>query len=343
MYDLIDAQRKIAPEALEIIERRYLVLKEIYFNRFAGRRMLASKLNLTERTIRNDVEFLKTENLVDIHPMGMEITPLGIETLDTLDGYITQIKGLSAMQKILEENLGIQEVIVAHTSCKASEHALSDLGRVAGKLFLEKVQENNVVGLTGGYTLKAFAEQMPEKNFSQMYIIPARGGVGEILEIQSNTIVAELAKKLHANYKLLQIPDNLDRDIMESIFADPGIKSTYDYIKKMDLLVFGIGNVESLAQRRNLKPEELSKLASRSAVAESFGYYFDIEGNIVHETSTVGISLEEYKKMDKIIAIAGGESKAEAILSISKINKNLALVMDEDAAKKIMDLLNIKY
>ena len=341
MYDLIDAQRKVAPEALSLIERRYLVLKQIHSSKIAGRRMLATKLGLTERTIRNDVDFLKEENLIEVNPMGMSITNLGIEILDTLTSYIIQITGLSAMQSMLASQLGIKQVFIAPTSCKRNTHALEELGRAAAKYFLEKVNQQSIVGLTGGYTLKVFAEQMSEKNYPNMYIVPARGGVGEILEIQSNTIVAELAKKLNAHYKLLQIPDNIDKDIMESIFADPAIKSTYEYIKKIDMFVFGIGNVESLAERRNMHQGELAKLQERGAVAESFGHYFDIQGNIVHETSTVGISLAEYKKMENILAIAGGENKAEAILSISKINKNLVLVMDEDAAKMIMEILNI--
>lgn len=341
MYDLIDAQRKIAPEALSLIERRYLVLKEIRSSKIAGRRMLANKLDLTERTIRNDIEFLKDEHLIDVNPMGMTITDIGIEILDTLTSYIIQITGLSSMQKLLASQLGIKQVFIAPTSCKKSSHALEDLGRVASKYFLDQVQEDGIIGLTGGYTLKFFAEQMSEKNYPDLYIVPARGGVGEILEIQSNTIVAELANKLKAHYKLLQIPDNIDKDIMESIFTDPGIKSTYEYIKKMDMLVFGIGNVESLAERRHMDAKEISQLKEKGAVAESFGHYFDINGKIVHETSTVGISLAEYAKMENILAIAGGENKAEAILSISKINKNLVLVIDEDAAKKIVEILNM--
>ena len=310
MYDIIDAQRKIAPEALSLIERRYALLKEVHSSKIAGRRMLALRLDLTERTIRNDVEFLKEEQLIEVNPMGISITDLGIDILDALTNYITQITGLSELQLLLENRLGIQRVLIAPTSCEKNMHALEELGRAATKYFLEQVEADSVVGITGGYTLK------------------------------SNTIVAELARKLHAHYKLLQIPDNIDKDIMESIFADPGIKSTYEYIKKMDMLVFGIGNVENLAKRRNMAPEELLQLRERGAVAESFGHYFDIDGNIVHETSTVGISLAEYKKMENILAIAGGKSKAEAILSISKINKNLALVMDEDAANELIILLN---
>ena len=67
---------------------------------------------------------------------------------------------------------------------------------------------------------------------------------------------------------------------------------------------------------------------------------FDINGNIVHETGTVGIKLEQYKNLQNVIGIAGGKNKAKAILSIAKINKNLVLITDESAAYGILDLLD---
>lgn len=342
MYYLIDAQRKIAPEALEMIDKRYTILKEVYFSKVIGRRLLAGKLNLSERVIRNEIDFMKEENLVEIQPLGISITDLGIEILDALEGYIAEIRGLAWMAEALKEELGIKEVMIAPVSLSQSPYALDELGQMASKYFFTQLKGKEVIGLTGGYTLKAFAEQMPQRNYPEMLIVPARGGLGEILEIQSNTIVSNLARKLNASYKLLQIPDNIDEGLMEHIFADPGIKSTYDQIKNMDLLVFGIGNAKDLSKRRNTPKEEWTNLEAKGAVAESFGYYFDIHGQIVYETGTVGIKLDQYKQMENIVAIAAGGHKADAILSISKINKNLVLIIDEDAAKEIVDKLKIK-
>lgn len=341
MFNLIDAQRKIAPEAVLLIDRRYTVLKEIYFSKTVGRRLLANKLDLSERIVRNEIDFLKAENLVAINPLGITITDLGIEILEALDEYVGQIRGLSSMELLLEEAMDIKKVLIAPASCSGSNYALKELGKLAAKYFMDNIEENSIVGLTGGYTLRAFADQVPKKSMPNLNVVPARGGVGEILEIQSNTIVSKLAKKLDAPYKILQVPDDIDEDIMARISMDAGIKAVYEYIKKIDTLVFGIGNAEDLSKRRNISTDLWMMLREKGAVAESFGYYFDIDGNTVYETGTVGIKLDEYKKMKNIIAVAGGSNKAEAILSISKINKNLVLVMDEDAAYKIMYILKI--
>lgn len=340
MNNLLEIQRKIVPEALLLLEKRYSILKEIYLSGTIGRRMLASKMNISERIVRSEVEFLKAEGLLSIDATGMIITPFGLELLDNLGEYISQIRGLSVMQDNLAKKMGIQRVVIVPTSLEYNQDALKELGKEASKYFLSTVKPDDIVGITGGYTMYQFSEQMPKKEFSKMTIVPARGGLGEVLEIQSNSIVANLAGRLSANYKLLHIPDNLNKDIMSYIYDDPQIKGVIDDITRINYLVFGIGNAEDMAKRRQTPKSQWDLIQSRGAVSESFGHYFDINGNIVHETGTVGIKLEQYKNLQNVIGIAGGKNKAKAILSIAKINKNLVLITDESAAYGILDLLD---
>lgn len=340
MNNLLDVQRKIVPEALILLEKRYSILKEISLSGTIGRRMLATKMNISERIVRSEVDFLKTEGLLSIDATGMVITPLGAEVLDSLGEFVSQIRGLSVMQDTLAKKMGIQKVVIIPASVECNQDALKELGREAAKYFLNTVKPDSIVGITGGYTMYEFSEQIQKREFPEMMIVPARGGLGEILEIQSNNIVANLAGKLMANYKLLHIPDNIDKDIMGYMRNDPQIKNVVDDIKKIDYLVFGIGNAADMAKRRHTPDGQWEYLKSRGAVSESFGHYFDINGEIVHETGTVGIELEQYKELKNIIGIAGGKNKAEAILSISKINKNLVLITDESAAYRMLDLLD---
>ena len=62
----------------------------------------------------------------------------------------------------------------------------------------------------------------------------------------------------------------------------------------------------------------------------------------MHEISTIGITLEKFKKLKRLIAIAGGIDKAQAIVSVSKINSNLVLVTDVECAKEIINIIGGK-
>lgn len=185
----------------------------------------------------------------------------------------------------------------------------------------------------------AFVQMMPQIRESGEYIVvPARGGLGEEVEIQSNHVAAMLSKKIGASYKLLHMPDNVEKSIIDSMLTIPAVKETVDTIEHIDMLVFGIGNAMDMAIRRKNSREVCEQIQKSAAVSEAFGCYFNVQGEIVYETSTVGIDLDFYKKMNDIIGVAGGKKKAEAILSISKINKNLVLITDESAARDLMKL-----
>ncbi len=56
MQEILDLQRKIVPELVEVLEKRYNVLRTIFYNQPIGRRMLASELNLGERIIRKKMK-----------------------------------------------------------------------------------------------------------------------------------------------------------------------------------------------------------------------------------------------------------------------------------------------
>jgi central glycolytic genes regulator len=76
------------------------------------------------------------------------------------------------------------------------------------------------------------------------------------------------------------------------------------------------------------------------AKGEAFGYYFDRTGKVVHRIRTVGIRPEQLKRVPLPIAIAGGRSKAEAILSyMASAPKQTVLVTDEGAANEMVNLL----
>ena len=79
-------------------------------------------------------------------------------------------------------------------------------------------------------------------------------------------------------------------------------------------------------------------MLDEGSVAEAFGHFFNIEGKEVWEYKTIGLSLKRFKSLEKLIGVAGGEEKAEAIMAISSLNANMTLVTDESCAKRILKI-----
>ncbi|MDZ5001429.1 sugar-binding transcriptional regulator, partial [Clostridium perfringens] len=52
MQEILSLQKKIVPELVEVLEKRYNILRTIYYNQPIGRRVLANQLDLGERIVR---------------------------------------------------------------------------------------------------------------------------------------------------------------------------------------------------------------------------------------------------------------------------------------------------
>ncbi|MBE6081607.1 sugar-binding transcriptional regulator [Sporanaerobacter sp. PP17-6a] len=340
MNRLIETEKKIVPEILEIMGKRYEILKIIFYHQPIGRRALANELKVGERVARTEVNILKEQGLIKIESMGMYLTEEGKQLLDDLKGVIYEMKGLDNLERKLEKALKIKKAIIVSGNCDEDELALKDMGKTTAMYLRNIINDNQIIGITGGSTMAYVAEGMPdEKKKEGIVVIPARGGLGERVETQANIIAAKLAYKLGGSYKLLHMPDNIKQDDLKVMIKNPEIKEIIDMIKKIDILVFGMGRADVMARRRNLKEETINELLSRGAVAEAFGHYFDMKGNIVGEATTVGLSLDDFNGIESVIGVGGGEGKAEAIISICSLKSNLVLITDEGAGRRILNLV----
>ncbi len=334
----IQIQKKIVPELANKLIERYGILRCIYFNQPIGRRNLSQVMAISERVVRAEVNFLKEQGFVEIKSEGMNTTEDGDNILEDLRSIIHSFKELSYFEEKVAKKLKIKKVIIVPSIDQSNEVNLKDIGRVTANYIRLILKNDMVLALTGGETMAMVADGMTAESNKRLNItvVPGRGGMGKEVERQANTIAAQVAIKLKATYKLLYMPDNISKDIFTTLSEEPSIKEVMSYINKADLLVFGIGRADKMARRRELGEDEIDGLLNKGAVAEAFGYYFNKNGDIVHEVNTVGVKLEYYKKMKNIVTAAAGAEKAEAIVAISKLNNNLVLVIDEILAEEIL-------
>lgn len=339
MKDLIKLQKKIIPQVVELMERRYSILRQISLSEPIGRRTLSNVLDISERVIRSETEFLKEQGLINVAGSGMTVTDEGQGLLDDLKDTMNDVMGLSRLQDKVKEKLGIRKVILVPGSYDKNESILNDIVKNGADYFLHMLKPNDVVSITGGSTMLEFSKAVKtDKKYNDVTVVPARGSMGKIVETQTNSIVSILSKKIDSHYKLLNIPDELSEEAKKSITQEPEIKSTLDHIAKTNILVFGIGRADEMARRRKLSDEKINEILEKGAVCEAFGYYFNKDGEIVYKLNTIGINLDTVSKVRERIAIFGGCAKVEACIAISKVDKNIVLVTDEESAYKILEL-----
>lgn len=342
MDSIINLQKKIVPELTDLLVQRYQILRQVSHEYPIGRRALAAKLGLSERVLRAQVDFLKKSGLLDFSSSGMSVTDEGADILKELADYVRKLQDISFLEKALSDTLKIGRVVILPGDSDQEEVVKREIGRTAAHILSKLLSDGSrhIVAVSGGTTMAAMAANITGSQPNTV-VVPARGGLGDNVELQANTIATVLAQRLGAGYRQLYVPDCVSEDILNSILKeDVGVRAVVDIIKRADILVHGVGRAGVMAKHRRLSAGLIAKLESAGAVGEAFGQYCALDGKQVYMTNNAGLMLQDLQHIGTIIGIAGGKSKAAAILSVIRASRQDILVTDEAAAHEILRMAN---
>ncbi len=341
MKEIVEIQRRLLPDLLDTMRKRYMVLRHVKLAGTVGRRTLAAAVGLTERVLRAETELLKEQDLIEIDAAGMRVTDAGNRLLTQLEPYMKELLGLTELEERLKAAYALQQVVVVPGDSDESEAAKHELGR-AGAVMLRKAAEASrdcVVAVTGGSTMAEIADRLTgSPQLKGLLFVPARGGLGESVELQANTIASSMAKRTGGQYRLLHVPDHLSEDAYQSLIQEPNVQEVLADIRRATIVVHGIGEAHVMARRRKVDAKLISELRADGAIAEAFGYYFNRDGEVVHKMPTLGLRLEDIKRMDTVIAVAGGSSKGDSIAAVLRHGHEDILIVDEAAARRVLGL-----
>ena len=144
MNNLLKMQQKLIPQVLDIMTRRYSILREIYLNETIGRRSLANVLGLSERIVRSETEVLREQGLINVETSGMNITEEGIKLLEGLKETMNEVMGLSTLEDRLTQLLGIKKVILVPGDYEKNKSVLIDVGRSAASHFTHILHDHDI-------------------------------------------------------------------------------------------------------------------------------------------------------------------------------------------------------
>ncbi|PQL19266.1 sugar-binding protein [Veillonella denticariosi JCM 15641] len=338
MNEFLMVCERIVPEIVSVLKERYKILNHLVYEEPIGRRTLAAVTDLPERTVRSHIELMRTNGLVDIYKPGIYLTDEGQAIVPKLRNFLNELDRIGELEHRLTEALHINRVIITPTD---GTLMVKKLGYTASKLLQKLLKPNAVVAISGGSTMAALAEEMPLLPLEPT-VVPARGGVGEVVEYQANVIASVLAERLRGTYKMLHLPDGLSQDSLHMLMTcEPQIKEIGDLINRTDVLLFGIGTAMRMADQRHIGDDIRQILVENHAVGEALGQYCDIEGNLIYSTNNIGLSLPDVAEVPNVIAVAGGEDKAGAIIGVMRACKKGILIIDEQAAEGMRQLLQI--
>ncbi len=341
--DSIDILQKVAPETIDLIEERYIILRTVHAKTPIGRRALAADLNLSERNVRSQLDSLEEYGLISRSRSGVSLSKTGEQILICLRDWIRKIRGLAELEQEMEKLLKLKEVIIVPGDSDQDISVKQDLAKTAARYLPTILKPGDILAVTGGTTLAEIVNNfIPTKAQRNVVVVPARGGLGEDVELQANTIAAKFALRLGGTYRLLHAPDYVEPNLMDTMLREPSIREVVSLGRRAQVLLHGVGTAEEMARRRGIHEDHLMQLIADGAVGEAFGYYFNHQGGIVYSTASVGIRLEDLAKIPLVVGVGGGKSKAWAMLSVLHPGFCDVCITDEGVARKVIQIIKNK-
>jgi DNA-binding transcriptional regulator LsrR (DeoR family) len=291
---------------------------------------IAQRLRLSQATVSRMLKRAEAEDIV----RTTVIPPVG--TYTDLEGA-------------LRERFNLPEAIVVECSEDREGAIMARIGEAAAHLLEVTLSAGDIIGVSSwSQTIFKMVENIhPQKSAQAKYIVQTLGGMGDpSVQTHATQLTTRLARLTGAEPKLLAVQGVISsREAKLLMMADPFVRETIELFGSISVAIVGIGAVEPselLARSGNIfSSRELADLADAGAVGDISLRFFDAQGQAVKtplDDRVMGISLDDLAKVDRVIALAGGEKKTIAIAGALRIGIIDTLVTDKFTAQKLIDL-----
>ncbi|MEY4996893.1 MAG: hypothetical protein RLY59_297 [Actinomycetota bacterium] len=259
-------------------------------------------------------------------------------------------EGLNAdLEDQLEATFGLLEAHVVDASGESESELAETLGRATAPIFQILPIDKKVIGFTSwSRSLRNLVSQLNRfPRISASAVVELLGGVGQPAVQHEAAVATERLSNLTDSEALfLRVPGVVpDSQMREALLDnDPHARRALKEMDNLDIALVGIGNctiVPPLVGGDNFFTEEqFVRARSLGAVGEINLRFMDVNGTPISselDELVVGVTLEQLKKSDRRIGVAGGASKRDAILAAVRGGWINVLVTDEETATYLIE------
>lgn len=253
------------------------------------------------------------------------------------------------MEALLREKFDLPEAIIVECAEDRDGAIMSRIGEAAAHFIEATLQVDEIIGVSSWSetVLKMVDNIHPMKSVTAKYVVQTLGGMGAPgVQTHATQLTTRLARITGAEPLLLSAPGVAQsREAKLVMLSDQYVRETMDVFSKITMAIVGIGAVEPssmLARSGNIfSTKELADLADAGAVGDISLRFFDRDGKSVKtplNDRVIGMSMEELAKVERVIGLAGGSTKTDAILGALRAHVLDVLVTDRFTAARLLQM-----
>jgi DNA-binding transcriptional regulator LsrR (DeoR family) len=300
---------------------------DLYYTRKQRQTVISEHLGIHQSTISRLLKRAEKEGIVQVrltHPAGFH----------------------ADLEEQLERRFGLSQAIVVDSAESASQ-LLAHLGSATAVHLASTLKRDDVLGMSSwSASLLAMIDALQPTRTEGVSVVQILGGVGNpSAELHATRLTHRAAQLIGGKPIMLPAPGvTTTKSAREHFLTDPYVQQAVQLFDRLTVALVGIGTVEPsplLADSGNAFSEDDRKaLQALGAVGDVCLRFFDKAGAPVAsplDERVIGISLAQLRQTPRVVAVAGGQRKKNAIHAALRSGVVNVLVTDENVARAIVE------
>lgn len=301
----------------------------LYYNENLSHQQIADKLFYSRTKVTRMLQKARDYGIVDIK---VNIPMVRIRVLE----------------EKLKKQLKLDDVIVLRDFNVDKTTMLKKLCELAANYVDQLIVDNMTIGVSWGTTIYHFVEALKPQKRANINVVQLVGAIAknDDAKYDSAEIVRMLAAKFDANYTSLHAPLYVSEPSVAKALKDQDlIKESIEVANHADMIITGISDFTSFSHVRwekHLSKSEKDHLLNQGAIGLIMARFINESGQVIQgkvNECTIGIELEQLRKIKNVICIASGQKKAKALLAAVSGKYVSRLIIDERLASEMINLL----
>jgi lsr operon transcriptional repressor len=248
----------------------------------------------------------------------------------------------------LRQTFGLAEALVIpdHETEGGDRHGLNARLGLGGAQFMSThLRPGGTLGVGWGETVSRVIASVNFGAVGPIHMISLTGGVDAYLPAFLSSKAEGAAEGEMTSATVIPTPIVASTpELAAALKAEPAIQQVLKQACDVDQAIVGVGTPTAdatIVQMGYLEAEDVRALRDHQVAGDILGQFFDASGRVVKlpiHDRRIGIELTDLAEIPKVVGVAGGLHKADAILGALRGGFLDVLVTNELTALRLLDL-----
>ncbi|RSM40368.1 sugar-binding transcriptional regulator [Amycolatopsis balhimycina DSM 5908] len=257
---------------------------------------------------------------------------------------------LVPLERALQERFRLEDARVVRSTSGEPDTA-DHLGRAAANYLQSVLRDGMALGVSNGRSLAATARFLQPELAVHINVVQIIGALGhDNPAIDGPDVARAFATAYDATCRYLHVPILVESPVIkQTLMRDRNIAQTLRVGANVDVAVVGVGTLDPTNQspifEGLITQKDIVKTRQAGGIGHICGEFYTATGARVQANlndRTISIGLDAMKRIPKVIAVAGGASKATAIVAGLRGGYFNTLITDDRAAERMLRMTPVR-